>query len=61
MDLAWERWNPAAWVRRRHIELADLVNELWIFPPKGNRLELLARDVFGAKGSALPTGFRHRL
>jgi DNA-binding transcriptional LysR family regulator len=42
------------WVRRRHIELADLVNELWIFPPKGNRLELLVRDVFGAKGLPCP-------
>jgi DNA-binding transcriptional LysR family regulator len=42
------------WLRRRHIELADLVNELWIFPPRGNRLELLVRDIFGAKGLPCP-------
>jgi putative ABC transport system ATP-binding protein len=42
------------WARRRHIELADLVDELWVFPPSGNRLELLVRDIFGAKGLPVP-------
>ena len=42
------------WARRRHIELADLVDELWVFPPSGNRLELLVRDIFGAKGLPCP-------
>jgi DNA-binding transcriptional LysR family regulator len=46
--------EKSPWVRRRRIELADLVDELWVFPPAGNRLELLARDMFGAKGLPCP-------
>jgi DNA-binding transcriptional LysR family regulator len=43
------------WTRRRHIELVELVDELWVFPPPaGNRLESLIRDIFGAKGLPCP-------
>jgi DNA-binding transcriptional LysR family regulator len=46
--------TTSRWARRRHIELADLVDGLWIFPPAGNRLELIARDIFSAKGLPCP-------
>jgi DNA-binding transcriptional LysR family regulator len=42
------------WASRRHIELAELVDELWVFPPAGNRLELIVQDIFGANGLARP-------
>jgi len=42
------------WARRRHIEFADLIDGLWVFPPAGNRLELVVRDIFGAKGLPCP-------
>jgi DNA-binding transcriptional LysR family regulator len=42
------------WARRRQIELADLIDDLWVFPPAGNRLELLVRDIFAAKGLPRP-------
>jgi DNA-binding transcriptional LysR family regulator len=44
--------NP--WARRRHVELADLVGELWVLPPAGTRFGSLARDIFGAKGLPCP-------
>jgi DNA-binding transcriptional LysR family regulator len=42
------------WTRQRRIELADLVDELWVFPPAGNRLELVVRDIFSTKGLPCP-------
>jgi DNA-binding transcriptional LysR family regulator len=42
------------WVRRRRIELADLIDELWILPPAGTRFGDLARDIFRAKGLPCP-------
>jgi DNA-binding transcriptional LysR family regulator len=42
------------WVRRRRVELADLVDELWILPPAGTRFGDLARDIFRAKGLPCP-------
>jgi DNA-binding transcriptional LysR family regulator len=42
------------WLRRRRIELADLVDELWAMPPAGSRLGSVVREIFGAKGLACP-------
>ena len=44
------------WARRRRVELADLIDELWILPPAGTRFGSLARDIFGAKGLPCPRG-----
>ena len=42
------------WARRRRVELADLVDELWILPPAGSRFGLLARDIFAVRGLPCP-------
>jgi DNA-binding transcriptional LysR family regulator len=42
------------WARRRHIELAHLIGELWVLPPAGTRLGSLVRDVFGEMGLPCP-------
>ena len=42
------------WTRRRRIELADLMGELWVLPPGGTRLGSIVRDIFGAKRLPLP-------
>src|SRR5262245_34597586 len=42
------------WTRRRHVELAELINELWVLPPPGTRFGTLARDIFGAKELPFP-------
>jgi len=42
------------WVRRRHIELADLINEMWVLPPLDSRFGTLVRDIFGAKALPCP-------
>jgi DNA-binding transcriptional LysR family regulator len=42
------------WARRRRVELAELINELWILPRAGTRFGSLARDIFGAKGLPCP-------
>ena len=44
--------NP--WARRRHVELAELLDELWVVPPAGTRFGELVRDVFRAKGLPCP-------
>src|SRR6476620_3132664 len=44
--------NP--WVRRRRVELAALVAELWVLPPLGSRLGSLTRDIFDAQGLPYP-------
>ena len=42
------------WVRRRRIELSDLINEPWVLPPAGTRFGSIARDIFAAKGLPFP-------
>ena len=42
------------WARRRRVELADLIDELWVLPPAGTRFGSLARDIFNAKGLPCP-------
>jgi DNA-binding transcriptional LysR family regulator len=44
--------NP--WVRRRRIELAELVNESWTLSPPENVLGVVAREVFRASGLDYP-------
>jgi DNA-binding transcriptional LysR family regulator len=44
--------NP--WTRRRHVELAKLIDEFWILPPPGTRFGSIVRDIFGAKGLPCP-------
>ena len=44
--------NP--WVRRRRVELAELVDELWVLPPLGSRLGSLTRDIFDAQELPYP-------
>jgi DNA-binding transcriptional LysR family regulator len=40
--------NP--WVRRRKIELAELVNEPWVLPPPETTIGLVAREAFRDSG-----------
>ena len=42
------------WVRRRRIELAELINESWTLAPPGNVLGLVAREAFRASGLDYP-------
>src|SRR5262245_11904285 len=42
------------WARRRHVELADLINELWVLPPLESRFGTVVRDIFGAKALPCP-------
>jgi DNA-binding transcriptional LysR family regulator len=44
--------NP--WVRRRKIELAELVNELWVLPPPENALGSFFKTAFSASGLDYP-------
>src|SRR5262245_38367865 len=44
--------NP--WSRRRHVELSEVLDELWVLPPAGTRFGELARDVFRTKGLPCP-------
>jgi DNA-binding transcriptional LysR family regulator len=44
--------NP--WVRRRKIELAELVNELWVLPPPENALGAFFKTAFHASGLHYP-------
>jgi DNA-binding transcriptional LysR family regulator len=44
--------NP--WVRRRKIELADLVNESWVLPPPGSVIASVVEEAFRAKGLGYP-------
>lgn len=44
--------NP--WVRRRRIELAELVNESWTLAPPDNALGLVAIEAFRASGLEYP-------
>jgi DNA-binding transcriptional LysR family regulator len=44
--------NP--WVRRRRIQLADLVQESWVLPPPGSVIGSIVMEAFRAGGSILP-------
>ena len=44
--------NP--WVRRRDIELSDLVDEPWILPPPNISVGQLVAEAFRARGLAVP-------
>ena len=43
------------WARRRRIELAELVNEPWVLPPRGSgTIGSFATEAFGARGLDYP-------
>jgi DNA-binding transcriptional LysR family regulator len=44
--------NP--WVRRRRIELAELMNEVWVLPPPDNVVGSVAMKAFRARGLDYP-------
>ena len=44
--------NP--WVRRRRIELAELVNEAWVLPPPGSVIGSIVMEAFRASGLDYP-------
>ena len=45
--------NP--WVRRRHVELAELIDELWVLPTGGHSVRSRSSGTsFGAKGLPFP-------
>ena len=44
--------NP--WTRRRHVELAELMDQFWVLPPPGTRFGSIVRDIFDAKGLPRP-------
>jgi DNA-binding transcriptional LysR family regulator len=42
------------WVRRRRIEIAELVNELWVLPPSDSVIGSIVMDAFSASGLDYP-------
>jgi DNA-binding transcriptional LysR family regulator len=42
------------WVRRRKIEIAELVNELWVLPPPDSVIGSIVMDAFRASGLDYP-------
>ena len=42
------------WARRRRIELAELVNELWALPPRESAIGSVAMEAFRASGLDYP-------
>ena len=44
--------NP--WVRRRRVELAELVNESWVLPPPESGIGSVAKEAFRASGLDYP-------
>ena len=44
----------SSWVRRRRIELAELVNELWVLPPPGSVIGSIVSEAFRASGLDYP-------
>ena len=42
------------WVRRRRIEIAELVNELWVLPPPDSVIGSIVMDAFRATGLEYP-------
>ena len=45
---------PNQWVRRRRIEIAELVNELWVLPPPDSVIGSIVMDAFRASGLDYP-------
>jgi DNA-binding transcriptional LysR family regulator len=43
-----------SWVRRRNINLAELVNECWVLPPPGSALASVYMEAFRANGLDYP-------
>lgn len=46
--------DQSSWVRRRRVELADLVNESWVLPPPGSVIASVVTDAFRAGGLDYP-------
>jgi DNA-binding transcriptional LysR family regulator len=44
--------NP--WSRRRHVELAELIDQMWVLPSADTRFGFLAREIFDKKGLPCP-------
>jgi DNA-binding transcriptional LysR family regulator len=44
------------WLRRRKVELADLIHEPWILPPAGSAVAAILRETFRACGLEMPHG-----
>jgi DNA-binding transcriptional LysR family regulator len=44
----------SSWVRRRRIELAELVNESWVLPPSGSVIGSIVSEAFRAGGLDYP-------
>jgi DNA-binding transcriptional LysR family regulator len=44
----------SSWVRRRRIELAELVNESWVLPPSGSVIGSIVNEAFRASGLDYP-------
>jgi DNA-binding transcriptional LysR family regulator len=42
------------WTRRRKVELADLVDERWVFPAPGSVAERIAAEMFRSSGLEMP-------
>lgn len=42
------------WARRRRIELAELMNESWVLPPRGSGMASFAMEAFHSKGLNYP-------
>ena len=42
------------WIRRRRIEIAELVNELWVLPPPDSVIGSIVMDAFRASGLDYP-------
>ena len=42
------------WVRRRSIDLAELVSEFWVLPPPGSQIASVAKEAFRRQGLDYP-------
>jgi DNA-binding transcriptional LysR family regulator len=45
----------SGWVRRRKIQLVDLINEPWVLPVAGSAGELIAAEMFRLSGLEMPS------
>jgi DNA-binding transcriptional LysR family regulator len=46
--------RKSVWARRRRIELAEIVDEKWMFPAPDHPVSMLAADAFHAQGLEMP-------
>ena len=44
----------STWVRRRRIDLAELVSEFWVLPPPGSQIASVAKEAFSRIGLDYP-------